>query len=49
MARAVYGAKAAQFTEKIQVNYTRLAVPGLSHQPLQFQNTGNRQISGVEF
>ena len=24
-------------------------MPGLSHQILQFQSTGNRQISGVEF
>ena len=36
-------------TEKIDVNWSRLAVPGLSHQVLQFQNTGNRQLSGVEF
>jgi len=36
-------------TEKLDVNWTRLAVPGLSHQVLQFQNTGNRQLSGVEF
>lgn len=39
----------AQLTEKVQVNYTRLAVPGMSHQTLQFQSTGNRQIGGVEF
>ena len=38
-----------QLTEKMQVNYSRLAVPGLSHQVLQFQSTGNRQLSGVEF
>ena len=38
-----------QLTEKVQVNWNRLAVPGLSHQVLQFQSTGNRQISGVEF
>ena len=38
-----------QLSEKVQVNYNRLAVPGLSHQVLQFQSTGNRQISGVEF
>jgi len=38
-----------QWVEKVQVNYSRLAVPGLSHQVLQFQSTGNRQISGVEF
>ena len=38
-----------QLSEKVQVNYNRLAVPGLSHQVLQFQSTGNRQIAGVEF
>ncbi|MGE0322245.1 MAG: peptidoglycan-binding protein [Polyangiaceae bacterium] len=38
-----------ELSEKLQVNYNRLQVPGLSHQPLQFQNTSNRQFSGVEF
>ena len=38
-----------ELTEKVEVNWSRLAVPGLSHQVLQFQNTGNRQLSGVEF
>lgn len=38
-----------QISEKIQVNWNRLSVPGLSHQVLQFQSTGNRQVSGVEF
>ncbi|RKH35672.1 peptidoglycan-binding protein [Corallococcus praedator] len=38
-----------QLTEKLQVNWNRLAVPGLSHQVLQFQGTSNRQLSGVEF
>ena len=38
-----------QLSEKVQVNWNRLAVPGLSHQVLQFQSTGNRQFSGVEF
>ena len=38
-----------QLSEKIQVNWNRLSVPGLSHQVLQFQSTGNRQLSGVEF
>ncbi|MDR0965172.1 MAG: peptidoglycan-binding protein [Myxococcales bacterium] len=38
-----------QLTEKLQVNWNRLAVPGLSHQVLQFQNTANRQLTGVEF
>lgn len=35
-------------TEKLQVNWTRLAVPGLSHQVLQFQNANNRQLA-MEF
>ena len=39
----------AQLSEKVQVNWNRLSVPGLSHQVLQYQSTGNRQISGVEF
>jgi len=38
-----------QLTEKVQVNWNRLAVPGLSHHVLQFQSTGNRSLSGVEF
>lgn len=38
-----------QFSEKVQVNWNRVTVPGLSHQLLQFQSTGNRQLSGVEF
>lgn len=38
-----------QLSEKLQVNWNRLTVPGLSHQVLQFQSTGNRQLSGVEF
>ena len=38
-----------QLSEKVQVNYNRLAVPGLSHQVLQYQSTGNRALSGVEF
>jgi len=33
----------------VQVNWNRLAVPGLSHQVLQYQSTGNRELSGVEF
>ncbi len=39
----------AQLSEKVQVNWSRLTVPGLSHQPLQYQSTGNRQLSSVEF
>ena len=38
-----------QLTERLQVNWTRLAVPGLSHQVLQFQGTSNRQLAGVDF
>jgi hypothetical protein len=38
-----------QISEKLQVNYTRQTVPGLSYQPLQYQYTGNRTIPGVEF
>ena len=38
-----------QLSEKVQVNWNRLAVPGLSHQVLQFQSTSNRQLTGVEF
>jgi hypothetical protein len=36
-------------TEKLQVEWTRLLVPGLSHQVLQFQSTCNRELPGVEF
>lgn len=39
----------AQLTEKVQVGYNRLAVPGLSHQVLQYAGTGNRRFEGVEF
>lgn len=38
-----------QLSEKVQVNWNRVTVPGMSHQLLQFQSTGNRQLSGVEF
>jgi hypothetical protein len=38
-----------QLTEKVSVNWNRLAVPGLSHQVMQYQSTGNRQVGGVEF
>jgi hypothetical protein len=38
-----------QLSEKIQINWNHLAVPGLSHQVLQYQSTGNRQLAGVEF
>lgn len=38
-----------QFIERVAVNWTRLAVLGLSHQPLQYQGTGNRQLPSMEF
>ena len=38
-----------QLSEKVSVNWNRVSVPGLSHQLLQFQSTGNRQVGGVEF
>ena len=38
-----------QLAEKVQVNWNRLTVPGLSHQVLQYQSTGNRELRGVEF
>jgi hypothetical protein len=38
-----------EVVEKLAVNWNRLAVPGLSHQVLQYQGTGNRQLSGLEF
>jgi hypothetical protein len=33
-----------EFERSLQVNYGRQTVPGLSHQPLQYINTGNQQI-----
>jgi len=38
-----------ELSEKLSVNWNRLVIPGLSHQLLQFQSTGNRQLSNVEF
>jgi hypothetical protein len=38
-----------QLAEKLQVNWNRLVVPGLSHQVLQFQSTSNAQLPNVEF
>lgn len=38
-----------QLVERVGVNWNRLDVLGLSHQPLQYKNTGNRQLPGVEF
>lgn len=34
-----------EFEETLEVNWARLTVPGLSHQPLQFINTGNAKFS----
>lgn len=33
-----------QITEEVQVAYTKLTVPGMSHQPIQYTNTGNHAI-----
>jgi contractile injection system tube protein len=41
-------ANPTELAETISVNWNRLAVPGLSHQVLQFSSTGNRQLAGVE-
>jgi hypothetical protein len=38
-----------ELSEKLQVNWNRLVVPGHSHQVLQFQSTSNTVLSGVEF
>lgn len=38
-----------QLSEKVQVNWIRLSVLGLSHQVLQYQSTSNRQLTSVEF
>ena len=38
-----------ELNEKLQVNWNRLTVPGLSHQVLQYQSTSNRQLEKVEF
>lgn len=38
-----------QLSEKVQVNWKRLEVPGLPYQPLQYQTTGNRTVPTVEF
>jgi hypothetical protein len=34
-----------EFEEVIEVNWARQTVPGLSHQPLQFVNTGNTKFT----
>jgi len=38
-----------QLTERVDVRWNRLTVPGLSHQVLQYQSTSNRSLNGVEF
>ena len=39
----------SELSERVQVNWNRVAVPGLSHQVLQYQGTANRQLPNVEF
>jgi hypothetical protein len=38
-----------QLVERVGVTWNRQTVLGLSHQPLQYQSTSNRQLPGVEF
>lgn len=38
-----------QLAERVQVNWGRAAVQGLSHQPLQYGGTSNRVLPGLEF
>jgi Contractile injection system tube protein len=38
-----------ELLERVAVNYSRLSVVGLSHQPLQYGSTGNRELPGLEF
>lgn len=33
------------FDEEVQANWSKLTVPGLSHQPLQFSHTGNEAFT----
>jgi len=37
------------FSEGVMVNYSRGAVPGLDHQVLQYQGTGNRTLNNIAF
>lgn len=36
-------------TERISVQYRKHVIPGLGHQPLQYESTGNRQVPSLEF
>jgi hypothetical protein len=38
-----------ELSESAAVTWNRRDVPGLSHQPLQYAFTGNRQLAGIEF
>ena len=37
------------FSLALEVRYTRIQPPGLSHEVLQYQGTGNRKISNIAF
>lgn len=39
----------AALSEEVTVEYTKQGVRGLSHRPLQYASTDNRQLPGVEF
>jgi hypothetical protein len=41
-------ANPTELSETVSVTWNRLVVPGLSHQPLQYVSTGNRQIPSIE-
>ncbi len=38
-----------ELTEKVEVKWNKFSVPGLGYQPLHYQGTSNRGVSGVEF
>ncbi len=35
----------SEFEEALEVNWARQTIPGLSHQPMQFVNTGNTKLT----
>ncbi len=38
-----------EFSERLGVGWSRSAIPGLTHEPLAYQQTKNRAVAGVEF
>jgi hypothetical protein len=37
------------FSERVSVQYRRHVIPGLGHQPMQYESTTNRQVPSLEF